>query len=352
MKRYGESLVFTPWNEMVSFERQADGSFRIDSWILRKYIAVFKNRGFRKFAYRHISWRDQWVTTYMLGWSLKVIEPDGSVTYTDACDFYDPQYQELIKAFLKDIENIAEIDKDGVVYYTHLFDEPVKYHNALYKDLVAFVHGIAPSIKLIEAMRSADPVTYGLLDACVPLWGTDLQLKDQISGDFYWYICMEPKGGFSNRFIDQNPACYRSVPWLGWLYGIKGYLEWGLNYYGDGLTNSALSCDPRKNSFVSIEVVDPNGMMVSPGDGFLVYPDDDVFYIPSLRIEIFHAGLEEYKYLKMLDALAAKGNKEAAAMLDEVRGFLKDTLQYSKRIEDYDEMKIKMGKTIESAGVV
>jgi hypothetical protein len=69
--------------------------------------------------------------------------------------------------------------------------------------------------------------------------------------------------------------------------------------------------------------------------------------MPSIRMEIFKTGQEEFKYLKLLDAAAAAGNADAVALVAEIKEFLGDTLKYDLHNESYDRMKLKIAELLQ-----
>ena len=72
--------------------------------------------------------------------------------------------------------------------------------------------------------------------------------------------------------------------------GVKGFLHWGYNFYNN--RNSVKKINPYFDT-------DAEGMFPS-GDAFSVYPYRDGV-TPSLRLKVFHDGLEDMRLLYLVE---------------------------------------------------
>ena len=90
-------------------------------------------------------------------------------------------------------------------------------------------------------------------------------------------------------------------------YGIKGFLQWGFNFYN--ACRSVYPIDPY--------VTTSSDCAFPSGDPFLVYPGKDDVY-PSIRNRVFYEGLQD---MDICFALEEKIGKEAVVQLiDQVAG--------------------------------
>ena len=76
-------------------------------------------------------------------------------------------------------------------------------------------------------------------------------------------------------------------------YNVKGFLQWGYNFYNTCLSTKAI------NPF---EITDAGGFFAA-GDAFVVYPGKDGEVYPSLRIKVFYDALQDFRALKKLEEL-------------------------------------------------
>ena len=81
----------------------------------------------------------------------------------------------------------------------------------------------------------------------------------------------------------------RVLHWLGYLYGLNGYLHWGLNYFAQGV-------DPYSEEGISRNL--------PLGDRAIMYPGRDG-PVGSLRWSAMRDGLQDYEYLWVLESRLA-----------------------------------------------
>ena len=189
----------------------------------------------------------------------------------------------------------------------HISDEPFLHSVPTYRKLGEIVHRAAPSVRVIEAVEATG---FGdAIDVLVPklnhldLWLPYFQ-KSQAQGKELWfYTCCHPLGRYPNRFLDQPLVKTRVLHWICYLYGLKGYLHWGLNYFAEGV-------DPYSEEGIS--------QNLPLGDRAIMYPGRDG-PVGSLRWSAMRDGLQDYEYLWVLESrLAALKTRlgESADWLD------------------------------------
>lgn len=170
-----------------------------------------------------------------------------------------------------------------------LADEPFIYHEESYRETLKRVREVAPSVQTIEAVETDD---IGDLDIYVPklshlnLWWPRFEDLKREGKTVWFYTCCHPTGRYPNRFLDQPLIKARELHWISYLYGLDGYLHWGLNWF---VANE----DPytEKGSI-------PWGL--PPGDAQVVYPAKNG-WVGSLRLSAMRDGLQDYEYLWTLE---------------------------------------------------
>jgi hypothetical protein len=173
--------------------------------------------------------------------------------------------------------------------FTSLADEPFIVHEKSYKALLKRVREVAPDVGVIEAIETDD---IGDIDIFVPklshlnLWWPRFEEMKRQGKEIWFYTCCHPQGRYPNRFLDEPLVGARELHWISYLYGLDGYLHWGLNWFTPGV-------DPYTEKGA-------NQWALPPGDAQVAYPGKDGF-VGSLRLSAMRDGLQDYEYLWTLE---------------------------------------------------
>ncbi len=142
-----------------------------------------------------------------------------------------------------------------------------------------------------------------------------------------------------------NPALFsRVLPWVVYKYRLAGVNFWAAMAWYNSKTDQLI--DP----FVDNPALRIRGDVVSQnGDGFLVYPGtlvdehssqkDTDLPIPSLRLELFRLGLEDYKYIKLLDETIPNltDQQNGQTLLDDIKNLITSVTQFERDPTKYDQ---------------
>jgi hypothetical protein len=177
----------------------------------------------------------------------------------------------------------------------HICDEPFVPVESSYRQVAQIVREAAPSLKVIEAVETTG--LSDVIDILVPtlhhisLWWQPYFEEAKRNGREVWfYTCCEPRGRYPNRYLDQPLVKMRALHWICYLYGLDGYLHWGLNQQTPGL-------DPYSQEGIS------QGLPL--GDRAIMYPGKNG-PVGSIRWSAMRDGLQDYEYLWVLqDRIAA-----------------------------------------------
>jgi hypothetical protein len=125
--------------------------------------------------------------------------------------------------------------------------------------------------------------------------------------------------------MDFDSIGYRMVTWLCWKYDIKGFLYWCVNYWP--------FVDPFENS--------KNTKWEQNNNGLLFYPGEDGPW-PSLRVEVFRDGMEDYEYIQTLfnnlKLMKEKGlDKTYTGLLNESIRLLTVDDSIAKKMDQYTQ---------------
>jgi hypothetical protein len=221
----------------------------------------------------------------------------------------DPEVQKFYSAFLPALyRNIREKGWEQI-YLQHIADEPIEENVNTYIKISKFVKKLVPEVKIIEACHTHK--LENMVDVWVPQMnylneGLDFYTLQQKKGNEAWfYTCLNPKGEYANRFIEQPLIKTRLLHWVNFKYNIPGYLHWGYNHWGNSVGMSG-SEDPYEDAS-GIQL--PGGNILPGGDSYIVYPGEKSIF-PSIRLEAMRDGIVDYDLLKMYQMKFPEKTKE------------------------------------------
>jgi len=279
MARGRQNMFWVPLRDV--FVETADGP-KLDKARLRRYVRIFTDAGLSWIAGGHLARRTKWgVSQFVLNLfpKLKATSPKGNAALADICG-----------------QLMAAIRENGWQgrWVQHVADEPFDKTVDDYRILAGMVRKYMPGVSLMDAVMN--PNLAGAVDIWVPISHlyekARSKLEDQRRlGDRIWtYTCCAPGGKYLNRFLDQPLLNPTLLMWGLSLYGLDGFLHWGLNMYRP-------SHNPFKKNVVRLG--GPRSMKLPAGDTHVVYPGTDAPW-PSARFEAHREGLEDCELLRML----------------------------------------------------
>ncbi|MGI6529659.1 MAG: DUF4091 domain-containing protein [Clostridia bacterium] len=215
---------------------------------------------------------------------------------------------QLIPELVKVLKKLGIADK----CYFHVSDEPNLSMLEDYKSSAMFLKEQLKGFKMFDALSSIEFYKEGLVTCPIPsLDHLGPFLEEDIEELWTYYCCGQVT--VSNRFLAFPSSRNRLLGLILFKYDIKGFLQWGLNFY---------------NSWLSIEEINPftnstGGGWVPGGDTFVLYPNDDGKPLSSIRFEVFREALQDMRALK---ALSEKKGKDK--VLEIINNSIKGKLSY------------------------
>jgi len=231
--------------------------------------------------------------------------------------------------------------------YVYCVDEVVVHKHSTPRDLDLLgrvfdaIHAAHPKIRLFGA-ETPSPLLRGMNVWCINMscFDTDVLAEQQALGNEVWWYngYVGPRAGMR---IAARAVDHRAIGWLSYKYGIDGYLIWTVNRW-------------RGNPWK-----EPNGSgSKAAGVSFLLYPNPDGTFSPSLRIVMLRDGFEDYEYHVLLAKLAdeARGAgkaglaKECERTLEQADAFILayDNCPHIKPSFIYDSRRV-LARQIEKA---
>ncbi len=265
------------------------GKYSFDFSDLRKWISLCRECGIEYFEMSHLF--TQWgakhapkiVATDRKGREKKIF---GWFTRTSSKE-YDDFLRQFSKGLLKviDSENIRE------KCFFHVSDEPSVEHLKTYKRRAKLIEECFPGFKVIDALSDYAFYETGAVKNPIPSENHIEPFVGNVPELWTYYCCGQCRENVPNRFVSMPSLRNRILGVLLYKYDIKGFLQWGYNFYN--LQYSVKAINPY-------EITDAGGSFPS-GDSFMVYPGENGETVDSLRLKVFYDGFQDLFALKALE---------------------------------------------------
>ena len=148
----------------------------------------------------------------------------------------------------------------------------------------------------MDALSDYDFYEQGIVEHPVPSNNHIEPFIENNVPDLWVYYCLGQGKEVSNRFIAMPSYRTRIMGLQMYKYDIKGFLQWGYNFYYDTLSYHGI------NPYLTSD----NDCLGPAGDTFSVYPAEDGTAYESLRILLFHDAIQDMRALKLLESLYGK----------------------------------------------
>jgi hypothetical protein len=202
--------------------------------------------------------------------------------------------------------------------YIYGVDEPPSNDKVLLSficDVYRAIKKSFPTVKILQTGNCDIPEFVGLVDIWCPKTNSS-QLPffaDRIkAGDTVWsYTAWTPIPPVANIFVDEPSSDYRILFWQSKKLGLTGFLWWS-TFWMEGFSNKLSSGNPAFPE-VPIDLTTEEGYydrdVRCNWGGTIIYPGKDLTPLPSIRLEVFRDGIEDYEYLMLLEKLTSKAGR-------------------------------------------
>lgn len=205
----------------------------------------------------------------------------------------DPAYREFLENFLPALqEKLVEcgFGKEQVIF--HISDEPGTQVMESYQAARAAAKDLLEGWKIFDALSEYEFYEEGIVEHPIPSNDHIQKFVDHGVKDLWTYYCCGQTVDVPNRFFAMPSARNRIMGVLMYLYDIKGFLQWGFNFYNASLSRFHL--DPYFDTHANYAF--------PSGDAFLVYPGPDGTPYSSIRGEVQRQGLADMRALQYLES--------------------------------------------------
>jgi hypothetical protein len=238
---------------------------------------------------------------------------------------------QLIPAVIAKFEAMG-ISKDRI--YFHVSDEPKPEQIEAYKAAKGILAPLIRDCKCIDALSSIDFYNEKLVEIPIPATNHIEPFLDAEISERWCYYCCSQCVDVSNRFIAMPSPRTRIIGVQMFKYNMKGFLQWGYNFYYTRLSQRLI--DPYN--------VTDSGRAFPAGDPFSVYPSEDGA-IPSLRQKVFSNALEDMRLLSLLEEKI--GHTATVELIERVAGMTITFSKYPKNEDFFQKLYAEIFKELE-----
>ncbi len=285
--------------QLLDIRLDENGKYTFSFDRLISFIGDIVDSGAEYFEFSHLF--TQWGCKYAP--NIYAETPDGYRKIfgweTDGCS---DEYRSFLAQLLPELTGILKKHSLYERCFFHISDEPAAAMIDRYAACSLFVQQYVDKDRIIDAISDTDYYTRGLIAHPVASLNAIHRFTD-IGAEGLWgyYCCCELRT--PNRFLALRAARNRILGALLFRYDVRGFLQWGYNFY---------------NTNLSVEAVDPYatstaGGWIPGGDAYVVYPDSNGTALESLRLVVFADALRDYRAL--CGALEFTKREELTALL-------------------------------------
>lgn len=315
--RMGVNVILTPiftpaLDTQVGSERTTvqlvdvyvdNGSYRFGFEKLERWVKMCKNCGITHFEMAHLysQWNSNRTPKIMA-----TVDGEYKRIFGWETEGTSPEYRDFLATFLPAL--MAELHRLGVAEKCrfHITDEPGRHFLDTYLQEKAQVEPYIEGLPIMDALSEFEFYQAGAVEhPAVASDSGDLpKFIEAGTEDLWLYYCCGQGKDVSNIFMAMPSHRTRILGVQLYLYRIKGFLQWGFNFY-----NSCLS----KRHIDPFAVTDADEAFQS-GDAFIVYPGDGGEAWESIRYMALRQGLQDMRAMELLESMTDRETVEKLIM--------------------------------------
>ncbi len=217
------------------------------------------------------------------------------------------EYFNFLSQFLPAlVGRIKELGIQDNVFF-HISDEPDEKHLEHYSKLYKFVKPFIAEFRISDALSKYDFYKMGTVDMPIVSINHIKPFLEKKVDNLCGYYCCGQTIDVSNRFVCMPSSRNRVIATQLFKYDLKGFLQWGYNFYYSKGSEHLL--DP----FLTTDAL----YSFPSGDSFSVYPGRKG-PIESLRIVVFTQALCDLRAMRLLENKI--GHDAVVKIIEEVAG--------------------------------
>lgn len=269
-----------------------NGEYRFDFSDVKRWLSLCKKHGIAYVEVSHLF--SQWGAAFAPNIYAETENGTERIFGWDVPSD-DPAYVTFLQAFLPQL--ISVLKEEGVAErtYFHISDEPTVEQIEAYEKALGIIKPLIEGFKTFDALSDIHFYRHGLVPCPVTASNHIAPFLEENAEEQWVYYCCAQYEKVSNRFLSMPSYRNRIMGLQMYRYDIKGFLQWGFNFYNTSRSVSAIQ--PYLTSSSA-------GAFPS-GDSFSVYPGSDKPYL-SLRALVFYEGLQDMQVCHLLEQSIGK----------------------------------------------
>lgn len=277
--------------QLVKIVKNGD-EYTFDFSLLKRFIQLARKNGMKYFEISHFF--SQWGLEYAPNVYVTENDEEKLIFGWDTVS-NDEKYVNFLKALLTELRKFLENENVYENCYFHISDEPSLEHLENYRFAFDILKSIIGKDKILDAISDVEFYNTGLIS--VPVTATDHIepfLEKGIENQWAYYCCVQGIK-VANRFMSMPSYRNRILGVQLYKYGIKGFLQWGFNFYYSQLSQYKI------NPYVTTSA----DLAFPSGDAFLVYPGENG-PLQSIRSKVFGSAVQDVALFKTLEDYVGK----------------------------------------------
>ncbi len=307
-----------------------NGSYRFGMEKLHRWIDMCKKCGvaYYEMAHLYTQWGAKHAPKIMANVDGKLQKIFGWET-----DAVGEEYRAFLNSYIPAVREVLEQEGIADVTSWHISDEPVPDNLENYRAAREQVLPLLGGCMIMDALSSYDFYQKGVVDHPVVSNNHIEKFIEEKVPDLWAYYCCSQYIDVSNMFLSMPSARNRILAVQLFKYDIKGFLQWGYNFYNSQYSDHAI------NPYLSL---DGDGW-VPAGDTFQVYPGADGTPEESIRMAVTRDAMQDLRAFELLAELESR--EYVKALIDEN---VEQEITFSKYPHE-DEYIINLRKKVDAA---
>lgn len=275
-----------------------DGKYKFDFTLLQRFIDESKACGLQFFEHSHFF--TQWGAKSAPQVWATVDGKEKRIFGWNTCA-WGKKYTEFLHAYIPALLDFLKPQGLDKKFLFHISDEPNETMHADYLKAKKAIGNLLDGYMCGDALSHYEYFADGTVQTPIVATPNVKDFLGKCSNLWAYYTGALCSKGYTNRRINHSAERNRMIGIHLYTHKIKGFLNWGYNYYYD--VQSYGLFDPK------IEPCFFDGR--SPGCSFIVYPATDGTCISSIRQKVFYEGINDMRALYLLEKyIGRKATKE------------------------------------------
>lgn len=243
---------------------------------------------------------------------------------------YQSFLNELIPVLKKYLKDKGRLDTT----WFHISDEPFDETMDTYARSQSSIIPLLDNCNVMDATSSFRIYKEGYIRTPVVKIDYIQKFIDEKVSDLWAYHCTDQYMDVPNRFMAMPSARNRILGVLLYYFDVKGFLQWGFNFYNT----------ERSRKTINPFMVTDAGESFPSGDAFLVYPGENGEVWESIRGMVLKEAMTDYRYLQLLEN--QKNSQYVKNLIKEVAGMELSFTNYPHENEFFGRLRERIIKEI------